>query len=176
MFSNIWNFRQWTESRNPVILSCFLVAYFLHCEWVIMLSCLDIKTTFSVTVSGAADIKVENSCCSLAPNISIATFLIIVRFEALTPVVLKGSGLWNMTLCRPSKVSQSFGGTCRHRPLAPKVIQARNQHEAVNIWVARNTDEEGNIFLRDVGWLSVDYMALYPWRQNTSILTVFVLS
>jgi hypothetical protein len=56
------------------------------------------------------------------------------------------------------------------------MIQERNQPEAGSkqshadflLGLIFDSENGGVIFLRNVGWLSTDYIALYPGRQNSS--------
>jgi hypothetical protein len=59
-----------------------------------------------------------------------------MEFEVLTAVVMKSSDFWDITPC--------------------------------STWKSADISEErvASMFLRNVGWLLVDYMALYPRRKN----------
>jgi hypothetical protein len=63
---------------------------------------------------------------------------------------LKSSIFWDITPCSPLKVNRRFGGTCRLHIQGRRISQARN------------------MLLRNVGWLSTDYTALYLRRWNSS--------
>jgi hypothetical protein len=82
-------------------------------------------------------------------------------------------------LCSPLRVNRCFGGTCRLHFHGRRVSQARNQHETGTkqsrlfagffLDLLFNTEDGGNMFLWNVGWLSPDYRALYLRRQNSSL-------
>jgi hypothetical protein len=88
----------------------------------------------------------------------------------------RASNKWNsedIKPCSPLKLNRSFRGTyCLHLQ-GRKIRQARNQRESR--WQAERLlglvfDPEygGYMFLRNVGWLSTDYTALYPRRHYCS--------
>jgi hypothetical protein len=60
---------------------------------------------------------------------------------------MKNSIFWGITPCSPLKANQ-----------------VRNHYEA---GCKQNPEDGGDIFLRNVGLLLVDYAALYPSRQNS---------
>jgi hypothetical protein len=87
--------------------------------------------------------------------------------------VKKTSVFWGVTPCRPFKVNQRSGGTCRLHFQGRRISQARNQGEECGKLHARfllglffDTENGGDMFFRNVGWLSTDYTALYP-RDRT---------
>jgi hypothetical protein len=91
--------------------------------------------------------------------------LYYVGTEVLTAVVMKSSILWDITPCSPLKIKWCFGGICRLHLQDWRLSQARNQHEAGSkqglLFLLFNPEDGGEIFLRNVGWFSTDYTALY---------------
>jgi hypothetical protein len=86
-----------------------------------------------------------------------------VGFEVLTVVVMKSTIFWDITPCSPLSVNRRFEGTYRHHLQGRKISWARNQRESR--WQAElcfDPEDGGDIFLRNVGWPSRDYTALYP--------------
>jgi hypothetical protein len=80
----------------------------------------------------------------------------IVGFKVLTAVVVKTSNFWVITQCRSLKVNRCFGGTCRS--------PCYQLHAGFLLGLYINSEDVGNMFLRNVGWLSTDRTALYPRR------------
>jgi hypothetical protein len=77
---------------------------------------------------------------------------------------MKSSLLMDILACNLSKVSWRFGEIYRLHlqtlfPAGFTLVSCLNFFKP---------DDGGDIFLRNVGWLSVVYMALYPRRQNSS--------
>jgi hypothetical protein len=91
---------------------------------------------------------------------------------------------WNVTPCSPLRVNQCFAGTYRLHLQGWKVSQARNQHEYIQqaecIYILKiiclddcllhadfllglvfNPEKGSDMFLRNVGWLSMYYTAFY---------------
>jgi hypothetical protein len=85
------------------------------------------------------------------------TFLHIVGTEVLTAVVTNSSIFSDIMLCSPLKVNQHYRGTCR-----------------LHLLILRPEDG-GGMFLWNVDWLSIVYMALYPRRQNSLLHINFAL-
>jgi hypothetical protein len=98
-----------------------------------------------------------------------------VGCEILTAVVMKSSIFWDITPCSPLKVNWRFGGTCRLHLQGQRISKARNKRE--RWWQAKlclllldlffDPKDGRDMFLRKVGWLATDYMALYSRRQNS---------
>jgi hypothetical protein len=65
---------------------------------------------------------------------------------------MKSSIFWDITARSPLKLSQHFGGTCRHRLQGRRVSQAINQLEGDS-----NPEDEGDMFHRSVRWLWTDW-------------------
>jgi hypothetical protein len=59
-------------------------------------------------------------------------------------------------------------GTCRPNIQGRRVSQARSQQEAGRWLHILFKPDDGDLFLRNVVWLSPDYMALYPRRYSSS--------
>jgi hypothetical protein len=79
-----------------------------------------------------------------------------VGSEVSTVVVIKISVFLDTLPHSVLKVNRCFGGTCNLRLQGWRVSQARKENEADN-------KQSSALSL-----LSVDYTALYPWRQNSS--------
>jgi hypothetical protein len=112
--------------------------------------------------------------------------LSLVRFEVLTVVVIKSTIFWDITPCSPLRVNRRFGGTYRLHLQCRKTSRAWNQSESR--WQAElcfhagfllglffDPEDRGDMFLRNVGWLSTDYTALYHRIWYSSIWVLFVL-
>jgi hypothetical protein len=82
-----------------------------------------------------------------------------VEFEVLTAVVVRGSVFWDMTPCTPLKVNRRFGGTCR--------LLATCFYAVFLLGLFFDSEDGGEMFLRNVGWLSAVYTALYYRRKNS---------
>jgi hypothetical protein len=97
-------------------------------------------------------------------------------FGILKVVVTRSFVFWDTMPCIPLKINRRFGATCRLHHHVQRIGPARNQHETgrknnsacqtlhvgflfPSIFVPQ---DGGDIFLRNVGWLSVNYAALYP--------------
>jgi hypothetical protein len=59
-----------------------------------------------------------------------------IRFEILTPVVIKIFIFCNITPCSLLKVNLRFGGICRLHLQDRRISKERNQHEAVTVKMA----------------------------------------
>jgi hypothetical protein len=70
---------------------------------------------------------------------------------------MRSSIFWDITPCSPLKVNRRLGITSRRHRQIRRRRQARNLHE-------RRWQNGGDMFLRNVGWLSTDYTTLYPRR------------
>jgi hypothetical protein len=40
------------------------------------------------------------------------------------------------------------------------------------LWLSLNSEDEGDMFFCNLSWLSINYMVLYPRRQNSSIMAL----
>jgi hypothetical protein len=74
--------------------------------------------------------------------------------------------------CSPLKVNQRFGGTNRFYLRSRRISQIKDEHGTCSkrallhigllLGLSFGSENWGNMFLRNVDWLSVDCMALYP--------------
>jgi hypothetical protein len=63
------------------------------------------------------------------------------------------------------RVKRLFGGKCRLHHRGRRISKARNKHEAGrNIVLFFDPEDGSDIFLRNIGCLSMGYMPLYPRR------------
>jgi hypothetical protein len=98
----------------------------------------------------------------------------VVGFEVLTPVVMKNSIFWDITPCSLLKVNRLFGGIYRHHLQGRRISQAR--YNLLATWFHAgflrrlffDPEDDGNMFLRSVGWLSTACTVLYHRRHNSS--------
>jgi hypothetical protein len=84
---------------------------------------------------------------------------------------------WDITLCSLLRVSWRFGGPYRLHIQGWKISRARNQRE--RRWQAQlclffDPEDGGDMFLRNVSWLSTDYTALYLRRWYSSKTFKFI--
>jgi hypothetical protein len=87
---------------------------------------------------------------------------------------MKGSIRRVITQCSPFEVTRLFIETIRLHLQSLRVTQARNQHKAANKKILLFNFEDGeNIFLWNVGSLSMDYTALYPRRYNLVLTFIY---
>jgi hypothetical protein len=97
---------------------------------------------------------------------------ITCRINTANCSLQKSYTFWDITPRSPMKVNRRFGGTCRLHLNGRRISQARNKREAAmeessRFLIGEFFDpEDGDTFLRKVGWLSTDYAALYPRRYN----------
>jgi hypothetical protein len=88
---------------------------------------------------------------------------IILQFDAL----LKGSIFWDMMPCSSSKVNLRFGGKYRLHLQGRRINRARDQRESRwQIEPVLKPEFGGDMFFRNVGWLSTEYTALYPIEDS----------
>jgi hypothetical protein len=80
----------------------------------------------------------------------------------------KSSVFWDITSCSGLQVNWRFRTTHRFH-LQDRISESRNQYEAGN---KHSTAEDGgNMFLWNVGWISLNYTALHPRKFNSSTVT-----
>jgi hypothetical protein len=75
--------------------------------------------------------------------------------EVLTPVFTESSIFWDITPCSPFKVDLLY---------------------TVLLFGLFFDTEDGDMFLRNVGWISTNYTALYPRRYNSSTSCWLIIS
>jgi hypothetical protein len=108
----------------------------------------------------------------------------------------KSSVFWDISPCRSSKVNRRFGGTCCLHEAGSKLRKSRDiqktggnflllfpigspcvsepmgadelSRSSLVFHLLFNHEDGGDMFLRNVGWLSKDYTTLYPKRYNSS--------
>jgi hypothetical protein len=96
-----------------------------------------------------------------------------VGYEVLTAVVLKSSIFWHITPYSPLKVNQHFGGKVTS---FFKVEETQRQAMYYTCFLTGTLlglffdPEDGYMFLRNVGLLSIQYRELYRRRQNSPLL------
>jgi hypothetical protein len=105
----------------------------------------------------------QQTVCYCQTYIHIHAHYICIRFEGLTAVGIMPHS--------PLKVNRRFGGTCRLHLLGRRISQASNQSSAFCLLHAGSLfgiffdiEDGTDIFLRNVGWLSTEYTALYSRR------------
>jgi hypothetical protein len=77
---------------------------------------------------------------------------------------MKSTVFWEIMLCSLLSVIQCFGETCRLRLQGRRISRARNQCESrwqAELGLFFDPEDGGDMFLWNVGWLSVDYLALH---------------
>jgi hypothetical protein len=102
--------------------------------------------------------------------VCLPCWYISVGFEVLTAVVTKNSVFWYVTPCCLLNVNWRYGGTCYLHLQGKRISQARNQQSSACCLLYASfllglffyPEDGGNMFLLNVSWHSVDYMALYP--------------
>jgi hypothetical protein len=92
-------------------------------------------------------------------------------------MVRKSSIFWDITPCSPLKANRCFGGTHRLHHQRWSISWARNKQDLATCFQAGfllslffRPEYEGDMLLRNVCWLSVDYTALYPGSWNSFVL------
>jgi hypothetical protein len=75
---------------------------------------------------------------------------------------VKSTIFWDITPCSPLKVNRRFGGTYRLHLESQIALLATCFHDSLLLGLFLDPEEEGDMFLRNVDWLSADYTALYP--------------
>jgi hypothetical protein len=91
-------------------------------------------------------------------------------------IIMKSKIFWDITLCSPLKVNRRFGGTYRLHLQGRNISWARNQeallatcfHVGFLLGLFFDPEDGGDVFLRNVSWLSTDYTALHPRRLYSS--------
>jgi hypothetical protein len=87
-----------------------------------------------------------------------------MSFHLLTKIV-ENSVFWDITSCSLPKVNWRFGGICRLHLQGPRISRARKHVESSACFLLGfDTECGGDMFLRNISWLSSDYTALYTRR------------
>jgi hypothetical protein len=71
-------------------------------------------------------------------------------------VVVKSSNFWDIMPCSPLKINWHLGETCRLLPASCCLL----------LGLLFNPEDGSDTFLKNVGWLSTDYVALYHKRKK----------
>jgi hypothetical protein len=104
------------------------------------------------------------------PTSSCIKLNIFLGFEVLTAVVMKSAIFWDLTLCSPLRVNWRVGGTYSLHLLATCF------HTGFLLGLFFYPEDGGDMFLRNVGWLSTDYTTLNPRKWYSSYIFLFVLN
>jgi hypothetical protein len=91
----------------------------------------------------------------------------------LTAVVIKSSIFLDITPCNQLKINRHFGGTCRTDEEASKKQACSGlcllfALRCFLLGLLLRPKDGGDIFLRNVGLLSRNYMALHPRIQSST--------
>jgi hypothetical protein len=92
-------------------------------------------------------------------------------FELLTEVVMKNIFFWNMTPCFLLSYNRRFGGTYRLHLQGRRNNFSKNQQGSrwqASLKLFLRHEDGGDMFPRNVGYNSTDYMASYPRRKYSS--------
>jgi hypothetical protein len=84
---------------------------------------------------------------------------------------MKSYIFWDIMSCSPLRINRHFGGTCHLYLQGRRISQARNQatsfHAGFLLGLFFDPEDGGDMFFRNVGWLSANCTALCPRRQNS---------
>jgi hypothetical protein len=105
--------------------------------------------------------KVQPDYTASRPRRGYCCIKILVGFEVSTAVVMKSIIFWDMTPCSPFSCNRRFGGTFR---LHLQGLRA----DWFLLKYFSDSEDGGDMFLRNVGCNSTDYMASYPRRWYSS--------
>jgi hypothetical protein len=100
-----------------------------------------------------------------------------VGFEVFTAVVMKSTIFWDTTPCSPLSVNGRFGGTYRlHHQNRKNKLSKKPAWNVANSAFYFAPDNGGDMFLRNVGWHSTDYTALYPrrWYSGKEVFVIWI--
>jgi hypothetical protein len=122
------------------------------------------------------DIQVCSECYNNSEEHNLSVKKINLRFEIFTAVVVKSTTFWDKLPYSPLKVNRCFGGInhlhLQGRRISWRWAQPWKQvallaicfHAAFLLCLYFDLENGGDMFLRNVSWLSTDYTALYPRR------------
>jgi hypothetical protein len=111
---------------------------------------------------------------------TITLHYIYFEFQVPTKVVMKSSVFWDIAPCSPVKIKWRFGVIYRLHLHDRKLRYA----ELSAFYLIRgdfllslliNSEVEGDIFLRNLLWISPSYTKLRARRQNSSITYLFLV-
>jgi hypothetical protein len=101
----------------------------------------------------------------------------VIEPQVLTAVTTKSSIFWEIRPCSPLIVNGRFGGTYRLHLHGRKYAKQEASMKQVAsrlcwflAWLTFRPEDGSDVFLRTVGWLSTNYMTLYPLSQETELL------
>jgi hypothetical protein len=84
-------------------------------------------------------------------------------YEVLTASVMKSAIFLDIMPCSPLKVNRRFGGTYRLH-LQGRRISRASFHAGFLLGLVFDAEDGGDMILRNVGWLSTHYTALFSKR------------
>jgi hypothetical protein len=99
-----------------------------------------------------------------------------VGFEVLASTVKKITVFWDITPRSPLKVNRRFGGTYRFHLQSRRMSRERNQHESRQLGLFFDPEGGGNMFFRNVCWLSTDYTVLHQCFKCLSWTTRYTIT
>jgi hypothetical protein len=101
-------------------------------------------------------LQIQRASLTLTSGALFRTYFLFVGFEVPTAMDTKNTILWDITLCRPSRVNRCFCSfaTC---------FQA-----GFFLSLFFDPEDGGDMYLRNVGWLYTDYTMLYHRRWYSS--------
>jgi hypothetical protein len=99
-------------------------------------------------------------------SFNTATKVIYVESEVLTAVVMKSSIFWDITPCSPVKVNPRFGGKYFHLQDRRISLLATCFHDGFLLNLFFQLEDGGDIFLRNVCWLSTNYKGVISQKTE----------
>jgi hypothetical protein len=87
------------------------------------------------------------------------------------PLKSRSSIFWDITPYSPLKINRRFGGRCRKKPEntgSKKASACYLIPAGFLLGLLFDSEDGGEIILRNVGCFSTDYTASYPRRQKSS--------
>jgi hypothetical protein len=133
------------------------------------------------------NMEFANSVPLLWPKHTLTNNTFVVGFEVLTAVVMKSTIFWDIMPCSPLKANRHFRRTYRLHFQGRSISRTRYQHEIM--WQAEPCfhagillglyfypENGGNMFFRNVCWLSTDYttLCLRRWYSSISVFCFFL--